>query len=47
MLETNPFSLLAETVSPFAMQTFIIAMIALITRNNNSNDPPQEFDLFF
>jgi len=30
MLETNPFSILAETVSPFAMQTFIIAMIALI-----------------
>ena len=30
MLETNPFSVLAETVSPFAMQTFIIAMIALI-----------------
>ena len=30
MLETNPFSILAETVSPFAMQSFIIAMIALI-----------------
>ena len=30
MLETNPFSLLAETVSPFAMQSFIIAMIVLI-----------------
>ena len=30
MLETNPFSILAETVSPFAMQSFIIAMIVLI-----------------
>ena len=30
MLETNPFSILAETVSPFAMQGFIIAMIILI-----------------
>ena len=30
MLETNPFSILAETVSPFAMQSFIIAMILLI-----------------
>ncbi len=30
MLETNPFSILAETVSPFAMQSFIIAMIILI-----------------
>ena len=30
MIETNPFSILAETVSPFAMQSFIIAMVALI-----------------
>ena len=30
MLQTNPFSILAETVAPFAMQTFIIAMILLI-----------------
>ena len=30
MLQTNPFSILAETVSPFAMQSFIIAMIVLI-----------------
>ena len=30
MLNTNPFSILAETVSPFAMQSFIIAMIVLI-----------------
>ena len=30
MLNTNPFSTLAETVSPLAMQSFIIAMIVLI-----------------
>jgi len=30
MLETNPFSVLANTVSPFAMQSFIIAMVLLI-----------------
>ena len=30
MLQTNPFSILAETVSPLAMQSFIIAMIVLI-----------------
>ena len=30
MLSNNPFSLLAETVSPFAMQYFIIAMVLLI-----------------
>ena len=30
MFETNPFSILAETVSLFAMQSFIIAMIAMI-----------------
>ena len=30
MLGTNPFSILAETVSLFAMQSFIIAMIVLI-----------------
>ena len=30
MLGTNPFSVLAETVSPFAMQSFIVAMIVLI-----------------
>ena len=30
MLELNPFSVLAETVSPLAMQGFIIAMVVLI-----------------
>tara|TARA_E500000075_G_scaffold42112_1_gene37965 strand:- start:344 stop:760 length:417 start_codon:yes stop_codon:yes gene_type:complete len=30
MFNTNPFSILAETVSPFAMQSFIITMIVLI-----------------
>ena len=30
MLSNNPFSILSETVSPFAMQSFIIAMILLI-----------------
>ena len=30
MLETNPFTMLAEIVPPYAMQGFIIAMIALI-----------------
>ena len=30
MLNTNPFAILAETVSPLAMQGFIIAMIVLI-----------------
>ena len=30
MLNTNPFATLAEIISPFAMQSFIIAMIALI-----------------
>ena len=30
MLNTNPFSALAETVSPIAMQSFIIAMVVLI-----------------
>ena len=30
MLELNPFSVLAETVSPLAMQGFIIAMVILI-----------------
>ena len=30
MLLTNPFSILAETIHPLAMQIFIIAMIALI-----------------
>ena len=30
MLNNNPFSLLAETVSPLAMQSFIIAMVLLI-----------------
>ena len=30
MLGTNPFSILAETGSPFAMQSFIIAMFLLI-----------------
>ena len=30
MLNTNPFSTLAETVPPVAMQSFIIAMVVLI-----------------
>ena len=30
MLNSNPFSILAETVSPIAMQSFIIAMVILI-----------------
>ena len=30
MLQTNPFSILAETISPLAMQGFIVAMIILI-----------------
>ena len=30
MLELNPFSVLSETVSPYAMQGFIIAMVVLI-----------------
>ena len=30
MFETNPFSILAETLSPIAMQGFIIAMVVLI-----------------
>ena len=30
MLNNNPFSLLAEIISPFAMQGFIIAMVLLI-----------------
>ena len=30
MLESNPFSILAETISPFAMQSFIVVMIILI-----------------
>ena len=31
MLQTNPFSTLAEMVAPLAMQSFIIAMVILIT----------------
>ena len=30
MLNNNPFSLLADAVSPLAMQGFIIAMVLLI-----------------
>ena len=30
MLNTNPFSILAEIIAPIAMQGFIIAMIILI-----------------
>ena len=30
MLQINPFSILAESVSPFAMQSFVIAMMILI-----------------
>ena len=27
MFSNNPFSILSETISPFAMQSFIIAMV--------------------
>ena len=30
MLSSNPFSILSETISPLAMQSFIIAMVLLI-----------------
>ena len=30
MFQTNPFSILSETIAPFAMQGFIISMIVLI-----------------
>ena len=30
MLSSNPFSILSETISPLAMQSFIVAMILLI-----------------
>ena len=30
MLSNNPFLILSETISPFAMQSFIIAMVLLI-----------------
>ena len=30
MLDTNPFSILAESISPLAMQYFVLAMIILI-----------------
>ena len=30
MLQTNPFSILAETISPLVMQGFIVAMVVLI-----------------
>ena len=30
MLSNNPFSILSETISPLAMQSFIIAMVLLI-----------------
>ena len=30
MLSNNPFSILAETIAPIAMQGFIIAMVLLI-----------------
>ena len=30
MLQINPFSILTEIISPFAMQGFIIAMVVLI-----------------
>ena len=39
MLNTNPFAMLAEIISPFVMQGFIILMIVFnCTWNNNSND---------
>ena len=30
MFTTNPFSILAETVPPIALQSFVIAMVALV-----------------
>ena len=30
MITNNPFSILAETIPPIAMQTFVIAMGALV-----------------
>ena len=30
MLSNNPFSILSESISPLAMQSFIVAMILLI-----------------
>ena len=30
MLQTNPFSILAESISPIVMQGFIVSMIFLI-----------------
>ena len=30
MLSTNPFSILSETISPLAMQSFIVVMVLLI-----------------
>ena len=30
MLSNNPFSILSETISPFAMQSFIVAMVLLL-----------------
>ena len=30
MLNTNPFAMLTEVLSPFAMQSFIIIMVVLI-----------------
>ena len=30
MLQTNPFSVLSEVLSPLAMQGFLVAMVALI-----------------
>ena len=39
MLQTNPFSILAETVSPFAMQSFIISNDCInCAWHNHSND---------
>ena len=48
MLNNNPFSILAETVSPLAMQYFIIANgIIDCCWNNYSNDTSQKSNLFF
>ena len=30
MLSNNPFSILSETISPFAMQSFVVVMVLLI-----------------
>ena len=36
MMSINPFSVLAETISPAAIQFFVLAMIALIIIGTNA-----------